>query len=118
MDESCQSLLFQSDISYDRTEDDVVRNDPLKVLGFSFSPAVSGWFCPTPAVGQPPCIAMVRGGLPQMAVGATDGYWRFFLALCSPDSPSLPSAFQDVDMTTVVRTLKRKSQERQVGGKC
>lgn len=27
MDESCQSLLSHSDISYDRTEDDVVRSD-------------------------------------------------------------------------------------------
>jgi len=29
VDESCQSLLSHSDISYDRTEDDVVRSDPL-----------------------------------------------------------------------------------------
>uniref|UniRef100_A0A8B9SJJ9 Rac GTPase-activating protein 1 n=1 Tax=Anas platyrhynchos TaxID=8839 RepID=A0A8B9SJJ9_ANAPL len=28
VDDSCQSLLSHSDISYDRTEDDVVRNDP------------------------------------------------------------------------------------------
>lgn len=27
VDESCQSLLSHSDISYDRTEDDVVRSD-------------------------------------------------------------------------------------------
>ncbi|NXK56986.1 RGAP1 protein, partial [Chauna torquata] len=29
VDDSCQSLLSHSDISYDRTEDDVVRSDPL-----------------------------------------------------------------------------------------
>lgn len=39
------------------------------------------------------------------------------LALCSPATPQpSPDAFQDVDMT-VVRTLKRKTQERQVRGK-
>ncbi len=29
VDESCQSLLSHSDISYDQTEDDVVRSNPL-----------------------------------------------------------------------------------------
>lgn len=35
VNESCQSLLSHSDISYDRTEDDVVRSDPVSVPGFS-----------------------------------------------------------------------------------
>lgn len=61
MDESCQSLLSHSDISYDRTEDDVVRSVQLQVSGFT--PIVRGSFALTSAVAQPLCISMVRGGL-------------------------------------------------------
>lgn len=42
VDESCQSLLSHSDISYDHTEDDVVRSDLLLLPGFSFSVVVKG----------------------------------------------------------------------------
>lgn len=83
VDDSCQSLLSHSDISYDRTEDDVVRSDPA------------------------PCPVWAGDGRAQIP------------GCCSPHTarpaPSTSSAFQDVDMT-VVRALKRKAQERQVGG--
>ena len=54
-------------------------------------------------------MAVVRGGLPWSAIGARQ---MLGMPLALP-APSLPAAFQGVDMT-VVRTLKRKAQERQV----
>uniref|UniRef100_A0A663MXR8 Rac GTPase activating protein 1 n=1 Tax=Athene cunicularia TaxID=194338 RepID=A0A663MXR8_ATHCN len=57
------------------------------------------------------CMAMFRGGMPWAAARAGEWLLRVLPAWCSPANSNLPTAFQDVD-TTVVRTLKRKAQER------
>lgn len=56
-------------------------------------------------------MAVVRGGLPWAAVRG--GYWGCHWPRAALPAPNLPAAFQGVDMT-VVRTLKRKAQEKQV----
>lgn len=111
VDESCQSILSHSDISYDHTEDDVVRNDLFLVPGFSFSLVVKGWFCPVTAVGWPLCMDAVGVGSPQVL--PEHGCWGCLWPNAALPAPSFTAVFQDVDMT-VVRPLKRKTQERKV----
>lgn len=104
VDESCQSLLSHTDISYDHTEDDVVRSVP--AVSPRAHPSSEGLVLPHFCRGTAPLCIHAWGGLLSELEGNAGGAGALM-------QPQTPAAFQDVDMT-VVRTLKRKVSDRQV----